>query len=219
MLHGYGSKKESFYYQIKFLSDYFKVTAPDFPGFGASSPIELPWSVGDYADWLADFISASKLSHPHILAHSFGARVTFKLLSTRPELADKLIITGGAGMVKPRSKQYIKRVKAYRRVKKLFPKLAERRFGSEEYRKLSPVMRESYKKIVNEDLQTAAANIKNNTLLIYGKDDTVTPPDEEGKTFNRLICGSQFIEIAGGHFCFSENPDEFNRQILTFLSE
>lgn len=219
LLHGYGSKKESFYYQIEFLSKYFKVTAPDFPGFGASAPIDFAWSVGDYADWLLSFISASKLNCPHIMAHSFGARVAFKLLSVHPEIAEKLIITGGAGMVKPRSKQYLKRVKAYRRVKKLFPNYAERHFGSDEYKKLSPVMRESYKKIVNEDLQTAASGITNKTLLIYGENDTVTPPHSEGETFNRLICGSQFEKIAGGHFCFSENPELFNSKILTFLSE
>lgn len=218
-MHGYGSKKESFYYQIEFLSKYFKVTAPDFPGFGASAPIDSPWSVGDYAEWLLSFISALKLNCPHIMAHSFGARVAFKLLSKHHDVAGKLIITGGAGMVKPRSKQYLRRVNAYRRIKKLFPKFAERRFGSEEYRKLSPLMRESYKKIVNEDLQSAAANITNKTLLIYGANDTVTPPNEEGKTFNRLIYGSQFEEIDGGHFCFSENPDLFNQKISTFLSE
>ena len=219
LLHGYGSKKESFYYQIGFLSQYFRVTAPDFPGFGASAPIDFAWSVEDYADWLASFIFVSKLNYPHIMAHSFGARVVFKLLSTRPEIADKLIITGGAGIVKPRSVQYQRRVKAYRRIKKLFPRYAERHFGSEEYRKLSPIMRESYKKIVNEDLRAAASQIKNATLLIYGENDTVTPSGEEGITFNRLICGSQFEKIMGGHFCFSEYPELFNQKILTFLSE
>lgn len=218
-MHGYGSKKESFYYQIEYLSEYFKITAPDFPGFGASAPIDSAWSVGDYADWLLNFISASKLNCPHIMAHSFGARVAFKLLSVHPEVADKLIITGGAGIVKPRSKQYQRRINAYRRIKKLFPAYAERHFGSEEYRKLSPLMRESYKKIVNEDLQAAASQIKNKTLLIYGENDTVTPPEEEGETFNRLIYGSQFEKISGGHFCFSEYPELFNQKILTFLSE
>ena len=47
-LHGYLSCKESFYYQIKYFSRYLKVTAPDFLGFGKSSPIDRPFSVGDY---------------------------------------------------------------------------------------------------------------------------------------------------------------------------
>lgn len=217
MLHGYGSRKESFFYQIECLSKYFEVIAPDFPAFGASSPIDSAWSVGDYADWLKEFASALKIEKPHILAHSFGARVAIKLLADEPCFADKVIITGGAGIVKERSKEYIRRVNAYRRMKKIFPKLAERRYGSEEYRALSPLMRESYKKIVNEDLRGCASRIKNNTLLIYGEDDKTTPPDEEGKIFNGLIPGSRLIVMRGGHFCFCERCDEFNSLILKYL--
>lgn len=216
-LHGYGSKKESFYYQIKFLSEYFRVTAPDFPAFGASGSIDYPWSVGDYAAWLEEFILSAKLEKPHIIAHSFGARVAFKLLSEKPYLAERLVITGGAGLVKERSPQYMRRVKAYRRIKKLFPRYAERHFGSEEYRKLSPVMKESYKKIVNEDLRGCAAKIVNETLLVYGADDHVTPADEEGKIFNSLIEGSRLEIIAGGHFCFCDSAEAFNDLVLNFL--
>ena len=219
LLHGYLSNKESFYYQIKFLSQYFRVTAPDIIGFGNSSPSDTPYSVDDYCNWLETFIKKSRLEHPHILAHSFGARVAIKYLGSRVGDADKLIITGGAGIVKPRSPQYMRRVKRYRRVKKLFPRFAERHFGSEEYRTLPPLMKESYKLIVNEDLRDCAKNISNKTLLLYGRDDTVTPPDEEGEIFNKLIVGSRLILMDGGHFCFSEHPDNFNETIYNFLLE
>ncbi|MDE7264694.1 MAG: alpha/beta hydrolase, partial [Clostridia bacterium] len=132
-MHGYLSKKESFYYQTKFFSASFRVTAPDFPGFGASAPLTEAWSVGDYADWLEKFIKAAGLNNPVIIAHSFGARVALKYLAKNPCAAEKLVLTGGAGLVKPRTKKYTRRVKAYRIVKRFFPKLAEKRFGSPEY--------------------------------------------------------------------------------------
>ncbi len=175
--------------------------------------------MGDYADWLAKFIKKLNLDKPHILAHSFGARVAIKLLSEFGCLADGLVITGGAGLVKPRSSQYLRKVRAYRRIKKLFPKFAERHFGSKEYRELSPMMKESYKKIVNEDLRDAAQKITNPTYLLYGREDSVTPPDEEGKIFNLLIAGSKLEIMDGGHFCFCEHPRQFNEKILTFLGE
>ena len=165
------------------------------------------------------FLKAQNLTRIHVLAHSFGARVAFKAISAHPEIAQSLIITGGAGLVKPRSPEYIKKVKAYRRIKKFFPKFAEKHFGSAEYRTLSPVMRESYKKIVNEDLSDCAKCVKCKTYLLYGKNDTVTPPDEEGQTFHKLIEGSRFETMEGGHFCFSEYPDLFNQKIFNFLSE
>ena len=218
-MHGYLSSKESFYYQINFLSKYFRVTAPDFKGFGNSSPIVTPYSVDDYCVWLDAFIKKCRLQTPHIVAHSFGARVALKYLGERGGAADKLIITGGAGIVKPRSPQYMRRVKAYRRVKKLFPKFAESHYGSAEYRTLSPVMRESYKRIVNEDLRDCAKKITNKTLLVYGKDDAVTPPREEGEIFRSLIARSRLCILDGGHFCFSEYPEEFNKSAYDFLTE
>lgn len=154
------------------------------------------------------------------MAHSFGARVLFKLLSRYggdEAPLNRLVITGGAGLVKPRSPEYLRRVKRYRRVKKFFPKLAERRFGSEEYRSLSPLMKESYKLIVNEDLRECAGKITRPTLLIYGNRDTVTPPGEEGETFRSLIAGSRLEVMDGTHFCFSENPQVFNALALDFL--
>lgn len=217
LLHGYGSKKESFYFQIEFLKKFFKITAPDFPCFGSSACTAAPWSVGDYADWLKKFISKAGLNRPHIIAHSFGARVAFKLLSQNGELCEKLIITGGAGLVKPRSPAYMRKIKTYRRVKKLFPKFAERHYGSAEYRALTPLMKESYKKIVNEDLRACAEKIDNETLLIYGKSDAVTPAAEEGQIFCNLIKHSRLELMEGGHFCFSENPEVFNHKIIGFL--
>ncbi|MDE7075851.1 MAG: alpha/beta hydrolase, partial [Clostridia bacterium] len=68
------------------------------------------------------------------------------------------------------------------------------------------------------DLRVCARCIKNKTLLIYGKDDKVTPPDEEGAIFNSLIEESVLEIIQGGHFCFSENHAEFNRLMLNFLN-
>lgn len=189
------------------------------PGFGASAPISHAWSVEDYAGWLMKFLKAQNATHMHILAHSFGARVAFCAIAANPLMAKSLVITGGAGLVKPRSRKYLRRVRAYRRVKKIFPRWAEKHFGSREYRALPPVMKESYKKIVNEDLSGYAAQIKCRTLLLYGEDDKVTPPSEEGETFHRLIEFSTLETMEGGHFCFSQHPSAFNTKVLNFLRE
>lgn len=218
-LHGYGASKESFYYQINFLKKYFRVTAVDFPFFGKSEGYNSAWDVGDYARWLFEFMARAGLERPSVVAHSFGARVAFKLFSSEKDRVKKLIITGGAGLVKVRSPAYMRKVKRYRRIKKLFPRFAERHFGSKEYRALSPLMKESFKKIVNEDLKECAAEIAVPTYLIYGRDDTVTPTKEEGAVFHSLIAGSKLKIVDGGHFCFSEHPDGFNKILLQYLSE
>ena len=210
LLHGYLSSKESFYYQTKFLSGSFKVTVPDMPGFGASSPLDKAYSVGDYCRWLDGFIKYCKLDRPHIIAHSFGARVALKYLSENPQGADKLIITGGAGIVKARSPQYMRRVKAYRRIKKIFPKFAEKHFGSKEYRTLSPIMRESYKKIVNEDLREDAKKIQVPVLFLYGDRDTETPLSS-ARVYHACVKDSRLRVLENcGHFAHLDNALAFN---------
>lgn len=218
-LHGYCSKKESFYYSIEYFKENYRTVAPDFPGFGASSPLPAAWSVGDYCLWLQQFMYACGISGAHIVAHSFGARVAIKLAASRPELVKSLVITGGAGLVKPRTRAYKAKVALYRFTKKFAPRFAERHFGSEEYKKLSPVMRDSYKKIVNEDLRNDAEKISAQTLLIYGKDDSVTPAEEEGRVFAAAIARSRLELIGGGHFCFCENYQLFNQMTASFLQD
>ena len=191
----------------------------DFPCFGASEPCNEAWGVKEYADWLLKFMDLTGLDCPCVLAHSFGARVALKLFSAENARVKKLVITGGAGLVKPRTPQYMRQITRYRRIKRLFPKYAEKHFGSEEYKALSPLMKQSFKKIVNEDLKDCATKISAPTLLIYGKDDTVTPPTEEGETFNSLIPQSTLDIMEGGHFCFSDYPKEFNFKLFRFLTE
>lgn len=191
----------------------------DFPCFGQSECTDTPWGVGEYAAWLKKFMDSTGLNHPHVLAHSFGARVAFKLFSTEKDRVNKLLITGGAGLVKPRSPQYMRQIKRYRRIKKLFPRFAEKHFGSSDYKSLSPMMKESFKKIVNEDLKLCASKISAPTYLLYGREDTVTPPEEEGKTFLSLINGAKLELINGGHFCFSEYPEEFNLKLFKYITE
>ncbi|MDE7157968.1 MAG: alpha/beta hydrolase, partial [Clostridiales bacterium] len=171
MLHGYLSSKESFYPQIEYFSKFYKVTAFDFPGMGENEPLDMPYSLDDYADWTERILKELNIQFPHVLAHSFGGRVAVKCLS-RGDLFDRAVLCGCAGIIPKRTLKYKLKVKAYRAVKKIAPAYAERKFGSAEYRTLSPVMRESYKKIVNEDLREISALIARPVLFVNGADDT-----------------------------------------------
>lgn len=198
------------------MSEYFETYAPDFPAFGSSDPIKSPWAVGDYAEWLYSFFKAADIKSAHILAHSFGGRVALKFSAAHPEAVNKLIITGGAGVVE-KDKKTLKRERAYGRLKRFSPRLAYALYASDDYKNLSPVMRESFKRIIGEDLREEAAKIAAPTLLLYGEDDKSAPADREGAIFASEIVGSRLEIMRGGHFCFSQYPEVFNRKILNFL--
>ena len=216
-LHGYLSCKESFYPQIGYFSRHFRVTAPDFPGFGKSGRLPAAWSGGDYADWLEGFFKEQGIVFPYVIAHSFGGRVALKCLARG--LIDRAVLTGCAGIVKKRTMAYRIRVGGYRLVKRVSPRFAEAHFGSREYRSLSPLMRESYKKIVNEDLREEAGRIARPVLYLYGERDKETPLSS-GRILHECTAGSKLAVFKGcGHFAHLEEPLLFNLAAEEFLDD
>lgn len=209
MLHGYLSSKEAFAAQIRYFSRFYRVTALDFVGFGDSAPLQNAFSVEEYAVWTKEVLALLGVENPHVIAHSFGCRVAVKMGYLYPDFFDKVVLTGAAGVILKRGVFYRLKVGTYRLVKKFAPNFAERRFGSEEYRSLSPLMKESYKKIVNEDLRANARAIKNEVLLVTGKTDTVTPR-KEAEAYLSCFERGRLCTIPGGHFAFAEYPTAFN---------
>ena len=217
LLHGYMSSKEAFFAQIDYFSKYYTVTAIDFLGFGASAPLTQPFSVGDYAKWTEEVLLALNICRPSVIAHSFGCRVALKMAEGRGQVFDKIVLTGPAGVIMNRGFAYHFKVKAYRFVRKIAPKFAEKRFGSAEYRALSPIMKESYKKIVNEDLREVASRVENEVLILQGRSDTTTPR-QEAEVYERVLKRGVLRFLDGGHFAFLENSTVFNLLTEEFLN-
>ena len=216
LLHGYLSSKQAFAAQMEYFSKFFRVTAIDFIGFGDTMALTKPFSVGDYAQWLQGVMAKLKLKKPHVIAHSFGCRVAVKAASENSDLFDKIVLTGPAGIIVNRGFTYKCKVRLYRLVKRLFPRFAERRFGSKEYRSLPPIMKESYKKIVNEDLRGCAAQVKNKVLIVQGESDKVTTL-KEAKIYESALENGKLVTMQGGHFAFAEHPLVFNLTVEEFL--
>lgn len=217
-LHGYLSSKEAFAAQVAYFSRFYRVTAFDFIGQGASEPLQSPYSVEDYAVWTEEVLSLLEVKNPSVVAHSFGCRVLIKMAKRGRQVFDKLVLTGPAGVVFPRGFRYKCKVAAYRFVKRFAPRFAEKHFGSAEYKTLSPVMRESYKKIVNEDLRADASQIGNRILIIEGTTDTVTPM-KAAQAYLAVMQNARLATIEGGHFAFAENPLLFNLLVEEFLED
>ena len=111
-LHGYLSSKECFAAQTAYFSRFCRVTAIDFPGFGGAEPLAEAFSVADYAAWTKGALSALGVEKPHVVAHSFGCRVAVKLAAQEPDLFDKILLTGPAGIILRRGAGYRAKVGA-----------------------------------------------------------------------------------------------------------
>ena len=208
-MHGYLSSKEAFMAQVRYFSKFYRVTAIDFIGFGNSEPLTQAFSVEDYALWTKAVLELLQVKHPHVIAHSFGCRVAVKLSALEPDFFDKILLTGAAGVVLKRGFSYHCKVKTYRLIRRFAPRFAERNFGSAEYRGLSPVMKESYKKVVNEDLRDCARKMDSEVLLVQGMEDTTTPK-REAEAYLVCLKHGRLTMMEGGHFAFAEYPLAFN---------
>jgi pimeloyl-ACP methyl ester carboxylesterase len=210
-LHGYLACKETFNYQIEYLSRYFKVTAFDFLGFGKSGCLDKPFDVTDYTNLTVKILDELGIKKASFIAHSFGGRVAIKLATINPECINKLLLTGCAGL-KPKF-SIKKKIKIYLfKFFKLFlsKEKLEKKFGSSDYKNLSPVMKQSFVKIISEDLSSQIKNIKVPTLLIFGENDKETPL-YMAKKLKKGIKNSELIVFKNtGHFAFIDNSLKFN---------
>lgn len=223
-LHGWGAPAETYRLMIDHLATYCRVVAPDLPGFGGSAEPESPWCVDDYVKWTVDFAAALNLSDVVLMNHSFGGRISIKLLAQKPLpfSVKKAVFMDAAGILPKRGLKYYAKVYSYKAMKKLFPGLATKRqgkVGSSDYRNASPLMRQTMVRCINEDLTHLLKDNPVSTLLIWGSADTATPLSD-GQLMERLIPDAGLVVLEGaGHFAFAQQWGLCSRVLDSFLKE
>ncbi|WP_262693485.1 alpha/beta fold hydrolase [Kordiimonas aquimaris] len=203
-LHGWGQDSRAFDRLQPLLNGSGKHQRFDQPGFGKTPPMENNPGTAEYADTLADIL---KGSGPHIfIGHSFGVRVSIQMAARHPELVQGIIGIAGAGLKRKRSTAFKLRAFYLRTLGKLAhlsdqilgTKMRTRfqeKFGSADY-KNAGILRGTFVKVVNEDLTSQAQTLKCPTCLIYGSNDTETPP-EFGQRYAEMIQNAEFHELPG----------------------
>lgn len=232
LLHGWGAEIDSFAPVTIELSKYRKVYVIDFPGFGKSEEPKRAFEVKDFTEIVKTFIETVIGEKTDIICHSFGGRVTILLSSMYPELVGKIVFTDAAGIKPKRGLRYYTRVYSYkfakklaktRVMKKVFRAVgfdAEKKIknaGSEDYRKLSGIMRETFVKVVNQDLTPYLKDIKSPSLLVYGENDTDTPV-RFGKIMEREIRDAGLVVLEdAGHFSYLDQFPRYISIVKVFL--
>lgn len=216
-LHGYLSTYKTFIYQIKYFEKNYNVHAFDLKGFGENTGMPYPYSLDDYVDEVKEYLYKKGVKSPNVVAHSFGARVAVKGACEKYDLFSKMVLTGAAGLKpKPSIKKAIKRA-VFNSLKTVVPRENLTKFYSKDYLQLDGVMKESFKLIINENLDGVLCKIQNPTLLIFGRDDKETPL-YMARRYNSGIKNSDLVIIKGaGHFAFIDKPHKFNREVEEFL--
>lgn len=213
-LHGWGADSSVFRRVIFALPKNISVLLIDFWGFGKTGEPNRPLTVYDFADEVVDIINSLGITSFSIVGHSFGGRIGIIIASKLNSRVKKLVLVDSAGVVPRRSLLFKLKVKRYKRLKKnvLDGKLSAdvlAKYGSDDYRVLSPVMKETFVNVVNEDLVPLAKNIVSKTYLIWGEKDNDTPL-YMAKKLNKVIAGSSLCVLKdAGHYCFLDKFEDF----------
>lgn len=226
LLHGWGGSIESMGVVFDDFASQYAVLAVDLPGHGASELPPTPWGVSAYAECVLRVMDALDVQRPHIIAHSFGGRVTIKLASAQPDRVGKIILVDSAGVRLPRSMRYYLRVMLAKTGKYLARRggrpgnilrdLIYTVIASRDYLNAGP-LRDTFIKIVNEDLTPILPRITSPTLLIWGEDDTETPV-AAAMVMQHLIPQAELVIFKhAGHFSYLDQYSKFRLVVRRFL--
>jgi len=228
LLHGWGTHLGSLYPLMKHISTYRKVYALDLPGFGKSDFPPNGWAVSDYADLVLDFMAKCKIEKPDMLGHSFGGRITIKIAALYPQQAASVILVDSAGVRQYETGWKYKLTSLLAKLGKpvtdrlpnFLRKNVRRRFyqaiGSSDYLNAGR-LKETYTKVIAEDLESLLPSISAQTLLIWGEKDDATPL-ADGRLMANKIPNSKLVVLPNaGHYSFLDQTALTTQTLDNFL--
>lgn len=226
-LHGWQDNLHTFDSLVSLLSPAWRVVRLDLPGFGGSEMPKEVWNLDSYIRFVKDFTQKLNLQISVLAGHSFGGRIVIKGIATKNLQANKIILINSAGISKNHKlrKLILKTMAKVGRAITYIPPLSfwRKKIRKKIYEKIGSDylevggLKETFLKIIEEDLSLVAKNITEPSLLIWGSNDIETPLTD-GERLSKLIYGSKLKVInKAGHFVHQEKPQEVARLIQEFL--
>jgi pimeloyl-ACP methyl ester carboxylesterase len=227
LLHGLFGALSNFKDLIEHFRHHYNVVVPMLPLFDLDI---LHTTVGGLAKHVHKFLELKDYKNVHLLGNSLGGHVGLVHVLKHPERIKSLILTGSSGLFEngmgdtyPRRGDY-EYIKKKTEVTFYDPKMATKELVDEVFEitrnrlkviKIIALAKSAIRNNLGEELNS----IQQPTLLIWGNNDTITPPFV-AREFNRLIPNSElhFIDKCG-HAPMMERPTEFNVILDKFLKK
>lgn len=92
LVHGFGSKKESWIAQFKPFSEHFKTIRFDNRGAGKSDRPKGDYTMEVFADDIAGLMDFLKINKAHIIGWSLGGMIVQNFVLKYPELVNKMVL-------------------------------------------------------------------------------------------------------------------------------
>lgn len=205
----------------------YKIVIPELPIYTMSL---LKTNVKSFAKFLHDFIEFKGYNEVILLGNSLGGHIGLLYSKLYPKSVKALVITGSSGLYESAMGDSYPRRSDYELIKKksqdVFydPEVATKEIVDEVYatvndrNKLIRTLAIA-KSAIRHNMAKDLPNMKQPTCIIWGKNDTVTPP-EVAEEFHELLPDSDLYWIDKcGHAAMMEHPDRFNELLFDWLTK
>ncbi|MUU78848.1 alpha/beta fold hydrolase [Winogradskyella endarachnes] len=210
-----------------FSSQGYKVIIPELPIYTMSL---LKTNVKSFANYLKSFIEYKGLDKVILLGNSLGGHIGLYYTKLNPEKVKALIITGSSGLYESAMGGGYTKRSDYEVIKKkaqdVFydPAVATKEIVDEVYEtvndrnKLIKTLAIA-KSAIRHNMAKDLPNMNIPVCIIWGKNDSVTPP-EVAVEFDELLPDSELFWIDKcGHAAMMEHPEKFNTILNGWLEK
>jgi pimeloyl-ACP methyl ester carboxylesterase len=227
VLHGLFGALSNFKDVLSHFQNDYRVVIPIMPLY--TMPV-LSTNVKSLMKYVREFIEYKSFGKVHLLGNSLGGHVALIYAAKYPDKVESLTLTGSSGLYENSMGQSYPRKGnidyVRERVEYTFydPKTATDELVNECFaivndRKKTLKILSLAKSAIRHNMAEELPNMTMPTCLIWGKQDTITPP-EVGEEFNKLMPNSELFWMDHcGHAPMMEKPEEFNHIYGTWLNK
>ncbi|SEM10511.1 Pimeloyl-ACP methyl ester carboxylesterase [Maribacter orientalis] len=205
----------------------YKVLIPELPLY--SMPM-LKTTVKNFAKYLKKFIDHKELDDVILLGNSLGGHIGLLYTKMYPEKVKALVITGSSGLYESAMGDGYPKRGDYEFIKKkaqdVFydPEIATKEIVDEVFATVNDRIKlvktlAIAKSAIRHNMAQDLPAMKTPTCIIWGKNDSVTPPDV-AELFDELLPNSDLFWMDKcGHAPMMEHPNEFNAILDAWLEK
>ena len=226
LLHGLFGSLSNWGNVIKNLEINYNVYTPTFPLFSTHFKRN---SLQNLVQFLENYIKSNKIENPILIGNSLGGHIALLYALAHPNLVDKLILAGSSGLYESNLQASFVRVRDYEYIKNKVEEVFETKnvvtkeliddvFSTANTPTKALSIISIARDAKRQNLKHLLHKIDQPVLLVWGKQDIVTPPDVAEEFFAHLPNAKLAYIDHCGHVPMMEQPILFNQHINQFLS-
>ena len=181
---------------------------------GLTSPSKRVWTIEEYVNWADENIPDGSIA----LGHSNGGRILLNLCSEKPEKLKQLILLDSAGVYeKSRKRDLLRKVSKLAAPLKRLPllrKVFHKLIGASDYDHAPENMKKTLSNMLDSDKSLDLSKVSTKTTILWGEEDTVTPPRQARLLHEKLPNSSLKFFKNWTHAPYISDPEGLANAIL-----